>query len=154
MASEVTVDSLLAEFAAPATFEIALPNGMVFKCRGFGSYAEKKKFERDRKDFIVTQMAAKNAATKAGNDDLIAVPFRPYAHLLSEDNLEAAFTIHRVCVEPAFTPVDALRLCEAPQLVVYFMDQLSWNMANYLVNLKNELYVAAKKESQPTPSSD
>lgn len=154
MASEITVDSLLAEFAAPATFEIKLPNDVVFKCRGFGSYAEKKKFERERKDFIVTQMAAKNAAIKAADDDLIAVPFRPYAHLLNEENLEAAFTLHRVCVEPAFSPVDALRLCEAPQLVVYFMDQLSWHAANYLVKLKNEMYAAAKKESQPTPSSD
>jgi hypothetical protein len=154
MTSEVTVDSLLADFAAPATFDITIPNGVVLKCRGFASYGEKKKFERERKEFITTQIKAKEAAIKEADNDLIAPPYRPYAHLLTEDNLEAAYTMHRICIEPVFSPIDALRLCEAPQLVTYFIDQASWHAANYLVTLKNQLYGAAKKELQPTPSED
>ena len=154
MANEVTVDSLLADFAAPATFDITLPNGVILKCRGFGSYAEKKKFERERKEFITAQVKAKEAAVKAADNDLLSPPYRPYSDLISEDNLEAAYTMHRICIEPAFSPIDALRLCGAPQLVTYFMDQASWHTANYLVALKNELYATAKKESQPTPSED
>jgi len=143
---DLSVESLLADFAAPATFDIALPNGAVLKCRGFGSYAEKKAFEREQSAFVKDQMKAKVAAIKGNDHDLLSPPYRPYFDLINEDNLVAAFTIHRVCVAPALSPIDALRLCAAPQLIAYFMDQWTWNASNFLLKLKNDLYNDAKKD--------
>jgi len=142
----VDVDSLLEAFGAPTTFEIALPNGGGLTFKGFGSYAEKKAFEKDKLGFVKQLLDAKAAAVKAGNNDLLPAPFRELGDLVSQENVEAAFTLHRLCLSPGFTPVDALRLTKATHLISYVMDQITWYSSNFLVNLKNELYGEAKKD--------
>jgi hypothetical protein len=145
-AVDLSVEGLLSAFGAPETFEINLPNGAVLHCRGFGSYAEKRQFEKDRDAFVAKMLGQKNAATKAGNDGLLGGPWVPLADLFYEENLAAAYTIHRVCVSPSFEPVDALKLTKAPALASYFMDQLSWNASHFLLNLKSQLYSETKKD--------
>jgi hypothetical protein len=146
MSQNLSVESLIAEFSAPETFDVTLPNEAVLTFRGFGSYAEKKAFEKDKADFVKQVMDAKNGAIKAADDDLIPSPFRPYSKLITPENLEAAFTIHRLCVSPGFSPADALNLTHAAHLIAYVLDQISWNSSNFLVNLKNNLYSEAKKD--------
>jgi hypothetical protein len=145
VAPDLSVDGLLATFGAPATFDIKLPNGGVLVCRGFGSYAEKRQFEKDRDLFVQKRVAEANGARKS-QDPILAGPYADYLELMIEDNLAAAFTIHRTCVSPVFEPIEALRLTAAPAFAAYFMDQLSWNASNFLLSIKNELYGAAKKD--------
>lgn len=142
----LSVDSLLAEFGAPETFDIKLPNGAVLKFQGFGTYAEKKAFQKEKAAWVKQLADAKNAAVKASNNDLLPGPFREFGDLLSPENLDAAYTIHRLCVSPGFTPVEAVKLTRAHQLISYIMDDLTWNSANYLVKAKAEAYGEAKKD--------
>lgn len=142
----LTVDSLLAEFGAPETFDVKLPNGAALTFKGFGTYAEKKAFQKEKAAWVKQITDAKNAATKANNDDLVPAPFRELSDLLSPENLDAAYTIHRLCVSPGFTPVEAIKLMQAHQLISYIMDDLTWNSANYLVAAKAEAYGEAKKD--------
>ena len=146
MSQTLNVDSLIEEFGAPATFDIKLPNDAVLTFKGFGSYAEKKAFDTEKAGFVKQLLDAKVAAIKANDNDLLPAPFREFGDLVSKENVEAAFTLHRLCLSPGFTPVEALRLTSATHLVVFIMDQLSWYSANFLVTLKNELYGEAKKD--------
>lgn len=141
----LSVDSLLAEFGAPKTFEIELPNDAKMTFRGFGSYAEKKAFEKEKQGFVKRLMDAKNSAIKANDNDLLPGPFREHSDLISPENLDAAFTIHKLCIAPGFTPVEAVRLTQATRLIEFVMDQMSWYASNFLVGLKLKLVEDAKK---------
>lgn len=142
----VSVESLLEAFEAPATFDINLPNGQTLTCRGFQTYADKRQFEKDQNAFVSDLIAAKNAAIKASDNDLLPVPFRPYSHLIIDENLKAAYTIHRICISPGFTPIEALRLTGAPALVSFFMDQWTWHSSKLLMDIRAQLYGEAKKD--------
>ncbi|NBW10346.1 MAG: hypothetical protein EBR82_20185 [Caulobacteraceae bacterium] len=142
----ITADALVATFAAPATFDIDLPDGGKLTFCGFGTYAEKKRFDLNKAEFVKPLIEAKRAAVRNGDNDLVPSPYREWSHLLEPDNLDAAYTIHARCVAPGFTPVDALKLTQAPHLIAYLMDQMTWYASNYLVQLRNEQYQDAKKD--------
>lgn len=153
MASEITVEQadlsvegLLAMYEAPDTFEIPLPAGGAMIIRSPRTYSDRRKFHKERAEFVVGLMKAKQAAVKECNEDLVPVPFRHLSDLLNEDNLAAAFTLHRYAVNPTYSPVDALTLCRAGGLMDWIEEQISYGQAAFLQKLKEKQYEESGKD--------
>jgi hypothetical protein len=139
----ITANELLEKFGAPKTFSFELPDAGTWTVRGIATYAEKRKHEAAKTKWVSDMLAQARLQAKNG-DGLLAV-FVPHLNLMVEENLTAAYEISHRVISPQFSPVDALRLCEAPALVQNIMDQMTWGSANFLLQLKAELYEDAGK---------
>jgi hypothetical protein len=144
--TDLSVEGLLAMYEAPDTFEIPLPAGGAIVIKSPRTYSDRRKFQKDRAEFVVGLMKAKQSAIKERNDDLIPAPFRHLSNLLDEDNLAAAFTLHRYAVNPTYSPVDALALCRAGGLMDWIEERITYGQAAFLQNLKQQQYEEAGKD--------
>jgi len=150
-----TVCDLVAKYGAPASFEIELPDSSKWMIKGHATFSAQRAHNEAKEKFVKDLLGAKDAATKAQNNDLLPLPYRSVSELIDRVNLEAAFEIHsRVIAPEVFGPVEALQLCAAPQLVSYLLDQMTWGSANFLLELKAAMYAEAGKGSAATNSPD
>ena len=155
------VDGLLSSFGAPVTFELALPLGHTWTVKGFRTYAEQRRYNEAKTQWVNEMVAAHNAYVKSKDLNAIPVPaFRDLVNLMDRENLEAAYDLFsRVIaavnsdameVKHGFTPAEALTITQAPQLVTKFIDELTYHTAHFLVDVRNGAYLELGKDSSAT----
>jgi len=159
------VDGLLSSFGAPVTFKLALPLGHTWTVKGFRTYAEQRRYNEAKAQWVNEMVAAHNAYVKSKDLNAIPVPaFRDLVNLMERENLEAAYDLFSrvieakqtiitdpdseptVTIKHGFSPAESLILSQAPQLVTKFIDELTYHTAHFLVNVRNGAYIELGKD--------
>lgn len=137
-----TVESLLDKYGAPdGPVVVTLPEGEELRFRAITSYSDLNEFLKLAKSWCegVRIACAPEMKVLLPNDDA---------------TLHAAFTISELSIEPKFSQLDALKLCQAGWLVAEIMAQLDAKRMKVRIDAQTAAVVEdEKKGSLPTPGT-